>query len=461
MSVWLTPDLKPFYGGTYFPPTSQWGRPGLRRHPAGDRARLAARSATRSSQSAEALTAQLRRSMRAAAPVRTVPGRRRARADGARSFAQAFDRAARRLRRRAEVSAAVASCCSCCASTRAPATPTRATWCCARCARWRSAACAITSAAASIATRSTRDWRVPHFEKMLYDQAQLVLAYLEAAQVSGDPFYARGRRGHAALRHARDDRRGRRLLLGRGRRQRSARSRPARRPRTRWKARSTSGAPTRLDALLGDDAADRQAAVRHRAGRQRAAAIRSRSSPARTCSTSRDRSTTSPARPVAPRDDVVEALHRARLTLFEARLERPRPHLDDKVLTAWNGLMIAAFARWRACCAAWRRRPQRRRAVPRGGARAAARSSASACGTPSRGTLLRRYRDGHAEIDGYAEDYAYLIFGLLELFQADPAIRRGSSGRSRCSAGRTSCSGTTTAAAGSARPASDPACCCG
>ncbi|HMB78596.1 MAG TPA: hypothetical protein VKI43_00945, partial [Vicinamibacterales bacterium] len=36
------------------------------------------------------------------------------------------------------------------------------------------------------------------------------------------------------------------------------------------------------------------------------------------------------------------------------------------------------------------------------------------------GTLLRRYRDGHAEIDGYAEDYAYLIHGLLELFQADP-----------------------------------------
>ena len=34
-----------------------------------------------------------------------------------------------------------------------------------------------------------RAWRVPHFEKMLYDQAQLVLAYLEAAQASGDPFY--------------------------------------------------------------------------------------------------------------------------------------------------------------------------------------------------------------------------------------------------------------------------------
>ncbi len=38
---------------------------------------------------------------------------------------------------------------------------------------------------------------------------------------------------------------------------------------------------------------------------------------------------------------------------------------------------------------------------------------------PATATLLRRFRDGHAEIDGYAEDYAYLIFGLLELFQAD------------------------------------------
>jgi uncharacterized protein YyaL (SSP411 family) len=37
--------------------------------------------------------------------------------------------------------------------------------------------------------------------------------------------------------------------------------------------------------------------------------------------------------------------------------------------------------------------------------------------------LLRRFRDGHAEIDAYAEDYAYLIFGLLELFQADPSTR--------------------------------------
>src|SRR5262249_4163366 len=43
--------------------------------------------------------------------------------------------------------------------------------------------------------------------------------------------------------------------------------------------------------------------------------------------------------------DVVDTLNAARVRLFEARVGRARPHLDDKVLTAWNGLMIAALAR--------------------------------------------------------------------------------------------------------------------
>ena len=44
-------------------------------------------------------------------------------------------------------------------------------------------------------------------------------------------------------------------------------------------------------------------------------------------------------------EDVVDVLGEARQKLFDARAKRPRPHLDDKILTAWNGLMIAAFAR--------------------------------------------------------------------------------------------------------------------
>jgi uncharacterized protein YyaL (SSP411 family) len=47
---------------------------------------------------------------------------------------------------------------------------------------------------------------------------------------------------------------------------------------------------------------------------------------------------------------------------------------------------------------------------------------------PETQTLLRRYRKGDAAVEGYAEDYAYLIFGLLELFQTD-GDPRGSNGR--------------------------------
>ena len=75
-------------------------------------------------------------------------------------------------------------------------------------------------------------------------------------------------------------------------------------------------------------------------------------------------------------------------------------------------------------------------------------------------TLLRRYRAGSAAIDGYAEDYAYLIFGVLELFQAsgDPqwlAWARDAAG----AAGRTVL-GRRRAAAGSARPAPIRRCWC-
>ena len=116
--------------------------------------------------------------------------RRRARRRRCTQFREAFDRAPRRLRRRAEVSAAVASCCSCCASTRAPATPTRATWCCARCARWRSAACAITSAAAFTATRSTPPGACRTSRRCCTTRRSSCSRISRRAQVSGDPFYA-------------------------------------------------------------------------------------------------------------------------------------------------------------------------------------------------------------------------------------------------------------------------------
>jgi uncharacterized protein YyaL (SSP411 family) len=110
-------------------------------------------------------------------------------------------------------------------------------------------------------------------------------------------------------------------------------------------------------------------------------------------------------------DDVLAALGRIRQTLFDARARRPRPHLDDKILTAWNGLMIAALAR-------------AARVLPQSPAASRYRDAAVRAAEFIRtalvkdGRLLRRYRDGDAAIDAYAEDYAYLNWGLLELFQA-------------------------------------------
>jgi len=84
------------------------------------------------------------------------------------------------------------------------------------------------------------------------------------------------------------------------------------------------------------------------------------------------------------------------------------------VLTSWNGMMIAAFAR------APRGLPDRPQAAAwLATARAAALFIRDRLWQPADGTLLRRYRDGDASIEAYAEDYASLIWGVLELFQAD------------------------------------------
>jgi uncharacterized protein len=119
------------------------------------------------------------------------------------------------------------------------------------------------------------------------------------------------------------------------------------------------------------------------------------------------------------RAEVEAALGRARAKLQERRSTRPRPHLDDKVLTAWNGLMIAAFARAARVVATAGVEADRKVRLYGDAARRAALFIWKHLWNPETRTLLRRYRKGDAAVEGYAEDYAYLIFGLLELFQAD------------------------------------------
>lgn len=97
-----------------------------------------------------------------------------------------------------------------------------------------------------------------------------------------------------------------------------------------------------------------------------------------------------------------------RRRLFEARKERIHPHKDDKILTDWNGLMIAALAKGS-------------QAFHEPAYAAAAQKAADfilRCMRTPDGGLLHRYRDGHAAILANLDDYAFFIWGLIELYEA-------------------------------------------
>jgi len=97
-----------------------------------------------------------------------------------------------------------------------------------------------------------------------------------------------------------------------------------------------------------------------------------------------------------------------RAKLLAARDRRPQPRLDDKVLTAWNGLMIAAYADGY--------RVLKDDAYRRAAGRAADFLLANL--TTPNGRLLRTYRAGRAKLPAYLEDYAFLVHGLLRLHAA-------------------------------------------
>ena len=423
MSVWLTPELKPFYGGTYFPPASKWGRPGfvdilheIARAWTAERAKV--------EQSADALTARLK-SLETAAPVWTLPGAD-ALAKTVKQFKEAFDQRhggfgeAPKFPRPSELLLLMRE--------HARTGDVQAKEMVLRTLR----AMALGGMRDHIGGGFHRyavdgQWRVPHFEKMLYDQAQLAMAFIEGSLVSGDPFYAEV--AEDTLLYVM------REMTDAGGGFYSAEDADSVPPETRAGAAGGPGGDAKeekkegafylwradeIDALLGDEAA----AVKLRFGIEPGG-----NAPHDPHAEFTGKNLLYIARSIddiakqtgQSNDQVVDLLNRARVKLFEERLARPRPHRDDKVLTAWNGLMIAAFARMARLLRGF---------GPDGAAAgepylAAARRAAAFvrermwnAGTR---TLLRRYRDGVAEIDAYAEDYAYLVFGLLELFQADPA----------------------------------------
>jgi uncharacterized protein YyaL (SSP411 family) len=218
-------------------------------------------------------------------------------------------------------------------------------------------------------------WTVPHFEKMLYDNAQLARVYLHAWQVTDEPLYraiaeetldyvTREMRspegGFYSSQDADSDGEEGKFFL--------------------W----TSG---QIRDVLGGDAERFIEAYGVTAGGN------------------------FEGRNILELKGSLEerkALADARRALFEARERRAHPGRDDKVLASWNGLMLAAFA-------------EAARALGKddylGIARRNAQFLLSEMRSPE-GRLYHTWKAGVAKVNGYLEDYTHLIEGLIELYQA-------------------------------------------
>ena len=104
---------------------------------------------------------------------------------------------------------------------------------------------------------------------------------------------------------------------------------------------------------------------------------------------------------------VLNILTTARTKIFDKRSKRIRPHRDDKVITAWNGLMISSLAHGGAVL-------QEEKYI-----RAAERSAQFILNTLYKnGRLMRYYRDGRVVEKAFLDDYAFMIIGLLDLYEA-------------------------------------------
>jgi uncharacterized protein YyaL (SSP411 family) len=239
-------------------------------------------------------------------------------------------------------------------------------------------------------------WLVPHFEKMLYDNALLVMAYLEAYQVTGNEDFARVAREILAY-VARE------MTAPEGGFYSATDAdseTPAGHREEGWFFTWT---PAEIDGAVGPDLGE---IVRATYGVTDAGNFEGRT----ILSTPRPLAQVAAERGLA-QDELGRQMERAKRDLLRARAARPAPLLDDKILAAWNGLMISAHAR---------------AALVLGEDVYAARAGRAAAFVLERmrvdGRLRRSYRGGAAPLPAYLDDYAFLIAGLLDLYEATGAL---------------------------------------
>jgi len=244
-------------------------------------------------------------------------------------------------------------------------------------------------------------WFLPHFEKMLYDQALLAMAYTEGYQATGREDFKQTARDIFA--YVRRDLTGPDGLFYSAE---DADSEGAEGTFYAWTTAQIREILPKDDAALFVDAygmTDAGNWVSEATGQATGVNIPFLPVPLDQFAVSRG---------LAP-EAVAARLARCRETLLAAREKRVRPLCDDKVLTDWNGLMLAALAKAARAFGDAALAEQ---------ARQAAVTLLAAMRQPD-GRLRHRLRQGEAAIPGLLDDYAFLAWGLLELYQAigDPA----------------------------------------
>jgi len=238
-------------------------------------------------------------------------------------------------------------------------------------------------------------WLVPHFEKMLYDQAMLAMAYTEAYQATGDKAYART--AHEIFTYVLRD-----MTAPEGGfySAEDADSEGEEGKFYLWTREEIRGVLAPEDADLAARIFSVEEAgnfSEEATGRMTGANILHRT-----------RSLQQLAADLGISEaDLQQRLETIRGQLFAHREKRVHPHKDDKVLTDWNGLMAAALAK----AARVFDEPKYREAAERGVAFILERMRTDS------GRLLHRYRDGEAALPAHVDDYAFLIWGLLELYE--------------------------------------------
>jgi uncharacterized protein len=408
LSVWLTPDLKPFLGGTYFPPEERYGRKGF------PEILLAIAEAWREQRAqileqGDIVVDAMRKHTAAApadggAPARSAADLQKGidelwsnfdREWGGFGTAPKFPRPAV-LRFIARAAAAEVS-----AETRNRALQMLNTT-----LRKMAMGGMHDHIGGGFHRYSVDDaWHVPHFEKMLYDQGQLAIAYLEGFQLTGERAFAEVARDILAYVE--------RDLGAPGGAFFSAEDADS--ALEHGGTVHAEGAfyvwtKTEIEALLPPEAAPMF--CRHY-GVDPEGNADSRSDPhnefdGKNILIERCPPTQTSSEYNLSVDEVKAVLAMGREKLFVARSARPRPHLDDKILTGWNGLMISAFARAGQILDA---------PAYFATARRAAEFIRKNLFDEKTGILRRSYLDGAGEVRGFADDYAFLIGGLLDLYE--------------------------------------------